>query len=207
MVSSQERDWTCVHCIDRWILNHWTTRGVQFMSFCFPYLLYICLTWERLKARGEGDNRGWDGWMASLTQWTWVWTNSGNWWWTGKPGMLQSIGSQSWTWLSDRTDWLNTVIGNLVSMNMPVQQRSPKACWNLVIHWHAFNMSLLRIHVSILVLFLLPSLFFFAQDVFFSSSFLWTPYTGLAKMFVWVFYNILWKNKNKLFGQPNTNSH
>ena len=43
--------------------------------------------WERLKAREEGDNRGWDGWMASLTQWTWVWVNSGSWWWTGQPGV------------------------------------------------------------------------------------------------------------------------
>ena len=50
--------------------------------------------WERLKAGGEGDNRGWDGWMASPTQWTWVWVNSGSWWWTGKPGMLQFMGSQ-----------------------------------------------------------------------------------------------------------------
>ena len=49
--------------------------------------------WERLKAGGEGDNRGWDGWMASLTQWTWVWASSGSWWWTGRPGMLQSMGS------------------------------------------------------------------------------------------------------------------
>ena len=48
----------------------------------------------RLKAGGEGDNRGWDGCMASLTRWTWVWVSSGNWWWTGKPGMLQSMGSQ-----------------------------------------------------------------------------------------------------------------
>ena len=50
--------------------------------------------WERLKAGGEGENRGWDGWMASLTQWTWVWVNSGSWWWTGRPGMLQFMGSQ-----------------------------------------------------------------------------------------------------------------
>ena len=50
--------------------------------------------WERLRAGGEGDNRGWDDWMASLTQWTWVWVNSGSWWWTGRPGMLQSMGSQ-----------------------------------------------------------------------------------------------------------------
>ena len=49
--------------------------------------------WESLKA-GEGDGRGGDGWMASPTQWTWVWVNSGSWWWTGRPGMLQSMGSQ-----------------------------------------------------------------------------------------------------------------
>ena len=51
--------------------------------------------WERLKAGGEGDDRGWDGWMASVAWWTWVWASSGSWWWTGKPCMLQSTGSQS----------------------------------------------------------------------------------------------------------------
>ena len=50
--------------------------------------------WERLKAGGEEDDRGWDGWLASLTQWTWVWVGSGSWWWTGKLGMMQSMGSQ-----------------------------------------------------------------------------------------------------------------
>ena len=50
--------------------------------------------WERLKARGEGDDRGGDGWMASPTLWTWIWVNSGSWWWTGRPGVLQSIGLQ-----------------------------------------------------------------------------------------------------------------
>ena len=50
--------------------------------------------WERLKAGGEGDNRGWDGWMTSLTQWTWVWANSRRQWMTGKPGVLQSMGLQ-----------------------------------------------------------------------------------------------------------------
>ena len=44
--------------------------------------------------RGEGDDRGWDGWMASLPQWTWIWVNSKSWWWTGRPGMLQSMGLQ-----------------------------------------------------------------------------------------------------------------
>ena len=51
--------------------------------------------WERLKVGGEGDNTGWDGWMASLMQWRWVWVSSRNWWWTGKPGMLQSMGLQT----------------------------------------------------------------------------------------------------------------
>ena len=52
------------------------------------------LNWERLRAGGEGGNRGWDGWMASPTQWTWVWVDPGSWWWTGRPGVLQFMGLQ-----------------------------------------------------------------------------------------------------------------
>ena len=59
--------------------------------------------WEGLKAGGEWDDRGWDGWMASATQWMWVWASSGRWWRTGKPGMLQSMGSQR----VRQTEWLN----------------------------------------------------------------------------------------------------
>ena len=59
--------------------------------------------WERLKAGGEGDNRGWDSWMASPTWWAWVYVNSGSWWWTGRPGMLHSMGHRE----SDMTEWLN----------------------------------------------------------------------------------------------------
>ena len=55
--------------------------------------LMLGLCWERFKVGGEGDDRGWDGWMASLTRWTWVWASSRGWWWTGRPGMLQSMGS------------------------------------------------------------------------------------------------------------------
>ena len=58
--------------------------------------------WEGLGAGAEGDKRGWDGWMASLTRWTWVWVNSGSWWWTGRPGVLQFMGSQR-----VRHDWAN----------------------------------------------------------------------------------------------------
>ena len=53
-----------------------------------------CWCWERFKAGGEGDDRGWDGWMASLFQQTWVWANSRIWWWAVRPGVLQSMGSQ-----------------------------------------------------------------------------------------------------------------
>ena len=50
--------------------------------------------WERLRAEGEGDDRGWDGWMASLTQWTWVWVDTSSWWWTWRAGMLWFMGLQ-----------------------------------------------------------------------------------------------------------------
>ena len=74
--------------------------------------------WERLKAGGEGDSRGWDDWMASQTQWTWVWASFRSWWWTGNPGMLQSMGLQrvrhdSVTELTEEnskeTSWLNVM--------------------------------------------------------------------------------------------------
>ena len=59
--------------------------------------------WERRKVGGEGDNRGWDGWVALTNHRTWVWLNSGGWWWIGRPGMLQSMVLQSRTQLSDWT--------------------------------------------------------------------------------------------------------
>ena len=62
------------------------------------------LMWKRLKAGGEGDDRGGDGWMASPTQWTWFWVNTRSWWWTRRPGVLQSMGSQSRTQLRGWTE-------------------------------------------------------------------------------------------------------
>ena len=61
-----------------------TTDRLHFLSFHSSLL----------GAGGEGDDRGWDGWMASLTRWTWVSVNSGSWWWTGRPGVLRFMGSQ-----------------------------------------------------------------------------------------------------------------
>ena len=68
--------------------------------------------WERLKARGEEGNRGWDDWMASPTQWKWVWVSSGGWWWTRKPGVLQSMGSPR-----VKHDWVNEL--NWTESNLP----------------------------------------------------------------------------------------
>ena len=71
---------------------------------------------ERLRAGGEVDDRGWDGWMASLTQWTWVWVNSGSWWWTRRLDVLWFMGSQrvrhDWVTELNWTDWLCICIPN-----------------------------------------------------------------------------------------------
>ena len=79
--------------------------------------------WGGLGAGGEGDNRGWDGWMASPSWWAWVWVNSGSWWWRGRPGMLRFMGSQrvgqdwatelNWTELKHLTRGLE-LGGNLI---------------------------------------------------------------------------------------------
>ena len=72
--------------------------------------------WERLRAGGKGEDRGGDGWMASLTQWSWIWVNSRSWWWAGRPGMLQSMGSQrvrhDWVTELNWTDHLQWKVSN-----------------------------------------------------------------------------------------------
>ena len=74
--------------------------------------------WQRLRAGSEGDDRGWNGWMPSPTQWTWVWVDSGSWWWTARSGMLRFMESQSRTWLSDwteLTEWLEKLHRKVLS--------------------------------------------------------------------------------------------
>ena len=75
--------------------------------------------WEGLQAGGEGDDRGWDGWMASLTQWTWVWVSSRIWWWTGKPGVLQSMESQrvGHNWATE-LNWVTELMEQLYCLVM-----------------------------------------------------------------------------------------
>ena len=69
--------------------------------------------------RRRRDNRGWDGWMASPTRWTWVWVNSSSWWWTGRPGVLQFHGvAKSQTQLSDWTDWTELIEHGLCILNL-----------------------------------------------------------------------------------------
>ena len=85
---------------------------------------------ERLKAGGEGGDGEWDGWMASLTGWTWVWTNSSSWWWTGKPGVLQSMGSQR-----VRHDWTEL---NLFRTVMVLQGKKKKMKKNLKFRVQAY---------------------------------------------------------------------
>ena len=131
--------WTVV--LEKTLESHWTERrsnqsilkeispGVHWKDWCWSWnsnafatwckelaLLRRPWCWERLRAEGEGDKRGWNGWMASPTQWTWVWVNSRSWWWTGRPGMPWFMGSQ---WVGH--DWvteLNKVLcfGLLLTM-------------------------------------------------------------------------------------------
>ena len=82
-------------------------------------------------AGGEGDDREWDGWMASLTRWTWVWVNSGSWWWTGRPGVLWFMGLQrvGHNWATE-LNWTDVVIYNIIrnmySVLVPSQHKTPK---------------------------------------------------------------------------------
>ena len=77
--------------------------------------------WEGLWAGGEGDDRGWDGWMASQIRWTWVWVKSGSWWWTGRPGVLQFMGSQraGHNWATE-LNWTEAYLpGNTTCRKLP----------------------------------------------------------------------------------------
>ena len=84
--------------------------------------------WERLKAEGKGDDRGWDSWMASPTRWTWVWVDSRSWWWTRKPDVLQSMGSQR-----VGRDWMTELNWELI--HVVAQQK-------LIQHYKAINSNL-----------------------------------------------------------------
>ena len=113
---SSRRSVLGVHCKDwcwSWNSNILATWCEELTHLKRPWC------WKRSRAGGEGDDRGWNGWMASLTQWTWVWVDSRSWWWTGRPGVLQSMGSlrAGHDWVTELTCLLRNKasFANLVS--------------------------------------------------------------------------------------------
>ena len=107
--SSKREDWS-------WSSNLWPPDMKSQLHWKRPWC------WKRLKAGEEGGNRGWDGLTASPTQWTWIWANSRRWWRTGKLDVLQFVGSQSWTQLSD---WTTKEVGP-----PPKQGKTVGRVWN-----------------------------------------------------------------------------
>ena len=95
------------------ISPEYSLEGLKLKLQYFGYLTHLKRPWywERLKAGGEGVDRGWDGWMASLTQWTWVWVNSSRWRMTGRPDVLQSMGLQR-----DRHRWATELNWSLLKL-------------------------------------------------------------------------------------------
>ena len=106
-VPPKDQSWVFIGRTDwSWNSNTSTTGCKELTHWKRPWC------WETLKARGEGNDRRWDGWMASLTQWTWVWVNSRSWCWTGRPGVLQSVGMQR-----VRHDWATELIWTELNQN------------------------------------------------------------------------------------------
>ena len=102
------------YSLERWILK----LKLQYFGHLMPKATHWerpwC--WVRLRAEGEGDNRGWDGWMASPTWWTCVWVNSGSLWWTGRPDVLRFMGSQR-----VRHDWKTELNGTQLRIPSGIQ--------------------------------------------------------------------------------------
>ena len=90
--------------------------------------------WERLKAGGEGDDRGGDGWRASPTRWTWVWVNSGSWWWTGRPGVLWFMGSQrvGHDWATE-LNWVPSLVHPAAHRSLTIPLEG--GIWSLTREW------------------------------------------------------------------------
>ena len=114
-----------------------STMNIHWKDWCWSWSSITLATWykepthwkrpwceERLKAGGEGDDRGRDGWMASLTQWTWVWASSRGWWWTGRPGVLQSKELQR-----AGHDWATEQQQQKVKVEGGMKGQSTESCW------------------------------------------------------------------------------
>ena len=105
--------------------------------------------WERLRAGGEGDDRGWDGWMAWQTRCTWVWVDSGSWWWTGRPGVLQFMELQRvrHDWATELNWWrFHSVLVSLIIFSFPYTinpqpNRKQNKVWYSLFTWKHLNLS------------------------------------------------------------------
>ena len=117
------KDWCC-----NWSSNTLVTWCKDLTPWKRPWC------WERLKVGGEGDDREWDSWMASLTQWMWIWASCGSWWWTGKPVVLQSMGSQrvGHDWVT-KLNWLKDAETSLVIGALTF------ASWTLPCWWYVLS--------------------------------------------------------------------
>ena len=97
----------------------WSWNSNTLATWCEELTLWKRLwCWEGLGEGGEGDDRGWDGWMASPSWWTWVWVNSGSWWWTLRPGVVRFMGSQR-----VRHNWMNWT--ELIERNIKIEFKLP----------------------------------------------------------------------------------
>ena len=141
-----------------WSWNALATWGEELTHLKRPWC------WERLKAGQEGDDRGWNGWMTSPTQWTWVWVNSGSWWWIGKPGVLQSMGLQrvGHDWAAE-LNWTEANSPYLLSDNKHLKAWGESSCLFRT-ERHLCQAHFFKTEIVLL-------LFFFALKIFFS----WVP--------------------------------
>ena len=117
---------------------HWNWNSNTLATWCKELThLKRSWCWERLKAGGEGDDRGWDGWMASLIRWTWVWADSGSWWRTGRPGVLWFLGSQrvghDWAIELNWTEKIQSVTVSTVSPSICHEVMGPDAM--ILVFW------------------------------------------------------------------------
>ena len=146
LVVKNIRRWTLVLNI-RWKDRCWSWNSNTLATWCEELIhLKRPWCWERLKAGGEGDDRGWDGWMASLTQRTWVWVNSGSRWWTGRPGMRSPWGRKV---INDRATELNWTETAGIKDQWIEDTANDTIQWNKdKIFWKKSQCSLIKLHVA-----------------------------------------------------------
>ena len=140
---------------------------------------------------GEGDDRGWDGWMASLTWWTWVWVNSWSWCWTGRPGVLRFMGSQrvghDWAtelnWILPKSSFSARQETDLGELRRDNRGRWGQAGAHFVVESYCFIFPCFRrSQTSKLFMFLFPALLTVLWCRSFLFVFLWSSFAGFLRL-------------------------